>query len=105
PEAWMWYRRVIGGNRCPIVDTWWQTETGAMMITPLPGVTTTVPGSATRPFLGIEADVVKKDGTSCKPNEGGFLVVKQPWPSMLRTVWRDDERYKHQYWSQIPPFY
>ncbi len=105
PEAWMWYRRVIGGNRCPIVDTWWQTETGAMMITPLPGATTTVPGSATRPFFGIEADVVKKDGSSCGPNEGGFLVVKQPWPSMLRTVWGDDERYQHQYWSQIPPFY
>jgi acetyl-CoA synthetase len=105
PEAWMWYRRVIGGDRCPIVDTWWQTETGAIMISPVPGVTTTVPGSATRPFLGVDADVVRRDGTSCKANEGGYLVLKQPWPSMLRTVWGDDERYQKQYWSQIPPFY
>ena len=105
PEAWMWYRRVIGGDRCPIVDTWWQTETGAIMITPLPGATETTPGSATRPFFGIEAEVVRKDGTTCAPNEGGFLVIKSPWPSMLRTVWGDDARYQHQYWSQIPPYY
>ena len=105
PEAWMWYRKVIGGDRCPIVDTWWQTETGAIMITPLPGATPTPPGSATRPFFGIEADVVRKDGTSCAPDEGGFLVIKSPWPSMLRTVWGDDARYQHQYFSQIPPFY
>jgi acetyl-CoA synthetase len=105
PEAWMWYRRVIGGDRCPIVDTWWQTETGAIMITPLPGATPTPPGSATRPFFGIEADVVRKDGTSCGPDEGGFLVIKSPWPSMLRTVWGDDARYQHQYFSQIPPYY
>jgi len=105
PEAWMWYRRVIGGDRCPIVDTWWQTETGAIMITPLPGATPTPPGSATRPFFGIEADVVRKDGTSCGPDEGGFLVIKSSWPSMLRTVWGDDARYQHQYFSQIPPYY
>ena len=105
PEAWMWYRRVLGGDRCPIVDTWWQTETGAIMITPLPGATPTPPGSATRPFFGIEADVVRKDGTSCGPDEGGFLVIKSPWPSMLRTVWGDDARYQHQYFSQIPPYY
>ncbi len=105
PEAWMWYRRVIGGDRCPIVDTWWQTETGAIMISPLPGVTPTTPGSATKPFFGVDADVVRRDGTSCGPDEGGFLVLKQPWPSMLRTVWGDDERYRQQYWSQIPPFY
>jgi len=105
PEAWMWYRKVIGGERCPIVDTWWQTETGAIMITPLPGATPTPPGSATRPFFGIEADVVRKDGTSCAADEGGFLVIKSPWPSMLRTVWGDDARYQHQYFSQIPPYY
>ncbi|MGM0577537.1 MAG: acetate--CoA ligase [Myxococcota bacterium] len=105
PEAWMWYRDRIGGGRCPIVDTWWQTETGAIMISPLPGVTTTVPGSATHPFFGVDVDVVRKDGTSCEPNEGGFLVIKTPWPSMLRTVWGDDERYRHQYWSQMEPYY
>ena len=87
PEAWMWYRRVIGGDRCPIVDTWWQTETGAIMISPLPGVTPTKPGTCTRPFFGV----VRRGGqqataTPCAPNEGGFLVMKQPWPSMLRAV-------------------
>ena len=80
----MWYHEMIGGGRCPIVDTWWQTETGAIMITPLPGATPTKPGSATRPFFGVDAEVVKRDGTPCAPNEGGFLVIKQPWPSMLR---------------------
>ncbi len=105
PEAWMWYREVIGGERCPIVDTWWQTETGGIMLSPLPGAITTVPGSATRPFFGVDAAVVKMDGTECGPDEGGFLVIKQPWPAMLRTVWGDDERYKEQYWSQIEPWY
>jgi acetyl-CoA synthetase len=105
PEAWIWYHQQIGGKRCPIVDTWWQTETGAIMITPLPGATTLTPGSATRPFFGVDADIVDKTGKSVGPNQGGFLVVKQPWPSMLRTIWGDDERYKTQYWSQVPPYY
>ena len=105
PEAWMWYHRTIGGESCPIVDTWWQTETGSIMITPLPGLTATTPGSATRPFFGVDADVVRRDGESCGPDEGGFLVIKQPWPSMLRTVWGDDQRYQDQYWSQCRPYY
>jgi acetyl-CoA synthetase len=105
PEAWMWYNRVIGGDRCPIVDTWWQTETGAIMIAPLPGAISTVPGSATRPLPGIVPDIVTKDGQSCGPNQGGFLVIKQPWPAMLRTLYGDDERYKAQYWSDIPGCY
>jgi acetyl-CoA synthetase len=105
PEAWMWYRRTIGGDRCPIVDTWWQTETGAIMISPLPGATPTKPGSATRPLPGIAADVVHRDGTPCKPNEGGFLVVKRPWPSMLRTIWGDHERYTKTYFGDIPGCY
>ncbi|MBN8724157.1 MAG: acetate--CoA ligase [Acidobacteria bacterium] len=105
PEAWMWYHRVIGKERCPIVDTWWQTETGAMMITPLPGATPTVPGSATRPFPGIIMDVVTKKGESVPANVGGYLVIKQPWPSMLRTIYGDDERYKQQYWSEIEGCY
>jgi acetyl-CoA synthetase len=101
PEAWMWYRRVVGKDRCPIIDTWWQTETGAMMISPLPGITHTKPGSCTKPLPGLDIDVVKMDGTSCGPNEGGFLVVKQPWPSMMRTVWGDDERFHKTYWTQV----
>ncbi|HUQ04563.1 MAG TPA: acetate--CoA ligase [Kofleriaceae bacterium] len=105
PEAWMWYRRVIGGDRCPIVDTWWQTETGSIMISPLPGATPTKPGSATRPLPGIAADVVKKDGTPCKANEGGFLVIKRPWPSMLRTIWGDHERYTKTYFGDIAGCY
>jgi acetyl-CoA synthetase len=105
PEAWIWYRNVIGGGRCPIVDTWWQTETGAIMITPVPGATPTKPGTATRPFFGVAADIVKGDGTSCGPDEGGFLVIKKPWPSMLRTIFGDDERYKQTYWSKIPHVY
>jgi acetyl-CoA synthetase len=105
PEAWMWYREVIGKQRCPIVDTWWQTETGAIMITPIPGATPTKPGSATKPFPGIDADVVTRDGKSVGASEGGFLVIKRPWPSMLRTIWGDDERYKQQYWSQIDGIY
>ena len=105
PEAWMWYHRVIGKERCPIVDTWWQTETGAIMITPLPGATPTKPGSGTKPFPGIEVDVMTKEGKPVGPNEGGYLVVKKPWPSMLRTIYGDDERYQQQYWSQIPGIY
>jgi acetyl-CoA synthetase len=105
PEAWMWYRKQIGDDRCPIVDTWWQTETGAIMISPLPGATATKPGSATRPLPGIAADVVHKDGTPCKPNEGGFLVIKKPWPSMLRTIFGDHERYKQTYFSEVPGCY
>lgn len=105
PEAWMWYHRVIGRERCPIVDTWWQTETGAIMITPLPGATPTKPGSGTKPFPGIAADIMTRDGKSVGPNEGGYLVIKKPWPSMLRTIYGDDARYQQQYWSQIPGIY
>ncbi len=105
PEAWMWYREVIGKGRCPIVDTWWQTETGAIMISPLPGATPTKPGSATRPLPGIVADIRTKDGRSVGPNEGGYLVITRPWPSMMRTIWGDDERYRRQYWSEIEGVY
>ncbi len=105
PEAWMWSREVIGKGACPIVDTWWQTETGAMMISPLPGATPTKPGSATKPFPGIDADVMTRDGKSVGPNEGGYLVIKRPWPSMLRTIWGDDDRYREQYWSQLDGIY
>jgi acetyl-CoA synthetase len=105
PEAWMWYHRVIGKERCPIVDTWWQTETGMIMITPLPGATPTKPGSATRPFPGIVADVVSRDGQSVPANAGGYLVIKRPWPAMLRTIYGDPERYTQQYWSEIPGVY
>jgi acetyl-CoA synthetase len=101
PEAWVWYHRVIGGKRCPIVDTWWQTETGAIMISPLPGVTETTPGCATRPFFGVVPEIVDKNGNSTPDGSGGFLVMAKPWPSMLRTVYGDDERYKQQYWSQV----
>jgi acetyl-CoA synthetase len=105
PEAWMWYHNVIGAGRCPIVDTWWQTETGSIMIAPLPGATPTIPGSATRPLPGIVPEIVTKDGKPVGPNQGGFLVIKQPWPSMLRTLYGDDERYKTQYWSEVPGCY
>ncbi len=105
PEAWMWYQRVIGNAQCPVVDTWWQTETGAIMIAPLPGAIPTKPGSATVPFFGIEVDVVRKDGSTCDANEGGFLVVKRPWPSMMRTIYGDDERFRRQYFSEIPGVY
>ncbi len=101
----MWYHRLIGRERCPIVDTWWQTETGAIMISPLPGATPTKPGSATRPLPGILADVVRRDGTTCEPNEGGFLVVKQPWPSMLRTLYGDHERFRRTYFGEIQGMY
>ncbi len=105
PEAWMWYREHIGGNRCPIVDTWWQTETGAIMISPLPGVTACKPGSAMRPLPGITADVVDDTGASVPQGGGGFLVVRDPWPSMLRTIWGDDQRYVDTYWSRFPGLY
>lgn len=105
PEAWMWYREVIGGGRCPIVDTWWQTETGSILITPLPGAIPTVPGTATVPFPGIVPEVVDKKGQRCPDNVGGYLVITRPWPSMIRTIHGDDERYKQQYWSQVPGYY
>src|SRR2546427_508361 len=105
PEAWRWYRKTIGGGRCPIVDTWWQTETGMILITPLPGVTTTKPGSATRPFPGIDAEVVDEKGLPVPMNKGGYLVIRKPWPSMLQTLYKDPERYKQVYWSQVPGKY
>jgi len=105
PEAWIWYHEIIGGKRCPIVDTWWQTETGMILITPLPGVTTTKPGSATFPFPGIEADVVDGDGNSVPLGGGGYLVLKRPWPAMLRGIYGDPERYKETYWSRFPGMY
>ena len=105
PEAWMWYREVIGHNRCPIVDTWWQTETGQIMITPIPGAIATKPGSATKPFPGVVPDVVTLDGKSVPLGSGGFLVIKKPWPGMLRTIFGDPERFERQYWSQIPGIY
>jgi acetyl-CoA synthetase len=101
PEAWMWYHEKIGGGRCPIVDTWWQTETGAIMITPLPGATPTKPGSATLPFFGVDAAVVDDNGNEVGPNVGGKLIIRRPWPSMLRTIYGDKERYQQQYWSQF----
>src|SRR5450432_4134753 len=105
PEAWMWYHDTIGGGRCPIVDTWWQTETGAIMISPLPGVTATKPGSCTRPLPGIDAAVVDDQGEEVPPNVGGKLVIRKPWPSMLRTIWGDKQRYKKQYWSEVKGCY
>ncbi|WP_052667130.1 acetate--CoA ligase [Nitriliruptor alkaliphilus] len=105
PEAWMWYRKVIGGDRCPVVDTWWQTETGAIMISPLPGATTTKPGSATFPLPGISADVVDEKGESVGIPGGGYLTLDQPWPSMLRGIWGDAKRYEDTYWSRFPGRY
>ena len=105
PEAWMWFREKIGGSRCPIVDTWWQTETGAIMITPLPGATPTTPGTATLPFFGIDAAIVGDDDKELGPNEGGKLVIRKPWPSMLRTVYGDKERYKSAYWNEVKGCY
>src|SRR5256885_8748345 len=102
PEAWMWYRDVIGHDRCPIVDTWWQTETGAIMITPLPGVTPTKPGTATLPFFGVDAAIVDRSGKELGPNQGGLLVIRRPWPSMLRGIFNDPERYQKQYWPAGP---
>ncbi|MEB3229353.1 MAG: acetate--CoA ligase, partial [Synechocystis sp.] len=103
PEAWMWYHRVIGGGNCPIVDTWWQTETGGIMLTPFPGAIPTKPGSCTRPFPGIVAAVVDMDGNPVDSDQGGFLVIKHPWPSMIRDVYGDTDRFRRTYWEQIPP--
>ncbi|MGB7159018.1 MAG: acetate--CoA ligase [Tepidisphaeraceae bacterium] len=105
PEAWMWYHQVVGHEKCPIVDTWWQTETGAMMITPLPGVTPTKPGTATLPFFGIDAAIVDREGKELPPNEGGLLVIRKPWPAMLRGIFNDPDRYAKQYWSDVPGMY
>jgi acetyl-CoA synthetase len=105
PEAYMWYRKIIGGDRCPIVDTWWQTETGMIMITPLPGAIPGKPGSATRPFPGIVADVVTREGQPVPAGSGGYLVIKKPWPAMMRTIYGDPDRYVRQYWSDIPGVY
>jgi acetyl-CoA synthetase len=105
PEAWIWYHENIGGERCPIVDTWWQTETGHILITPVPGVVRTKPGSATLPFPGIEADIVDEHGNSVPLGSGGYLVIRRPWPGMLRTLYGDPERFKAQYWSKYPGIY
>jgi acetyl-CoA synthetase len=105
PEAWIWYHKVIGGERCPIVDTWWQTETGGIMISPMPGAIPTKPGSATLPLPGIAAEVVTREGKAVGPNQGGLLIVRRPWPGMLRTIFRDPERYRQQYFSQIEGAY
>ena len=105
PEAWMWYRKTIGGGHCPIVDTWWQTETGAIMITPMPGAIPTKPGSATLPFFGVDPAVVNELGDEVGPNIGGKLILRKPWPSMLRTIYGDKERYKKQYWSEFKGSY
>lgn len=105
PEAWIWYHEVIGGKRCPIVDTWWQTETGNIMITPLPGVTPTKPGSATLPFFGILPEVVDDKGQPVPRNSGGKLIIRKPWPSMLRGIWGDPERFKQVYWSEVKDAY
>jgi acetyl-CoA synthetase len=105
PEAWMWYREIIGGNRCPIVDTWWQTETGAIMISPLPGVTATKPGSAMRPLPGISGKVVDDNAKEVGLGHGGYLILDKPWPSMLRGIWGEEERYKETYWSRFDGVY
>ena len=105
PEAWIWYHKVIGGERCPIVDTWWQTETGGIMIAPMPGAIAAKPGSATRPIPGVAAEVVTREGKPVGPNQGGLLIVRRPWPGMLRTIFRDPERYRQQYFSQIEGAY
>ena len=105
PEAWIWYQQTIGGGKCPIVDTWWQTETGGIMISPLPGATPTKPGSATLPLPGIEAEVVTREGKPVPAGSGGFLILTKPWPSMMRGIYGDPERYKQQYWSQVPGNY
>jgi acetyl-CoA synthetase len=104
PEAWMWYRQVIGGDRCPVVDTWWQTETGGIMISPLPGATTTKPGSATFPLPGVSAEVVDEEGNTVTKG-GGYLTLTRPWPGMLRGIWGDPERFQETYWSRFPGRY
>jgi len=105
PEAWMWYHEKIGGGRCPIVDTWWQTETGGIMMTPLPGAIPTKPGSCTKPLPGVIPEVVAEDGEPVSPGNGGWLTIAKPWPGMLMGIWGDDERYKIQYWSDVPGKY
>jgi acetyl-CoA synthetase len=105
PEAWIWYREMIGKGRCPIVDTWWQTETGAIMLAPMPGAIPTKPGSATRPFLGIEPAIINRDGETVPAGSGGLLVIRKPWPSMARTIFNDPERYAQTYWSEVPGNY
>ena len=105
PEAWMWYHKHVGGETRPIVDTWWQTETGGIMITPLPGMTTTKPGSVTLPFFGVLPRVVKADGTECDVNEGGYLIIEQAWPGMMRTLYGDHERFREVYFTQQPGRY
>jgi acetyl-CoA synthetase len=105
PEAWMWYYDVVGHKRCPIVDTWWQTETGMIMITPLPGAIATKPGTATLPFFGVDAAIVDREGNELGPNKGGLLVVRKPWPAMLRGIFNDPDRYVRQYWSDVPGMY
>jgi acetyl-CoA synthetase len=105
PEAWMWYHKVIGGERCPIVDTWWQTETGMIMIAPLPGAVPTKPGSATKPLPGVAAAIVDRQGNPVPAGQGGLLVIQRPWPAMLRTIYGDDERFRQQYWSHVPHVY
>jgi acetyl-CoA synthetase len=105
PEAWIWYRTHIGGDRTPVVDTWWQTETGMIMITPLPGITTLKPGSATKPFIGVDAAVLDADGKEVPPGAGGFLVLRSPWPAMLRGIYGDPQRYRETYWSKYADQY
>ena len=105
PEAWMWYHEHIGGGRCPIVDTWWQTETGSIMIAPFPGAVATKPGCATVPFLGIDMDVVDEEGRTCAPDAQGKLVIRRPWPAMLRGIWGDRQRYQDVYWTEVPGCY
>jgi acetyl-CoA synthetase len=105
PEAWIWYQREIGRGRCPIVDTWWQTETGGILVTPFPGATPTKPGSATLPIPGLDMEVVDRDGVKVKPNEGGFLVIRKPWPGMMRNIYKDPDRFVRQYWSQVEGAY
>jgi acetyl-CoA synthetase len=105
PEAYMWYRETIGGNRCPVVDTWWQTETGMIMVSPLPGVTAGKPGSAMKALPGVSALVVDDEGNAVAPGSGGYLVLTEPWPAMLRTIWGDDDRYRETYWSRFPGKY
>ena len=105
PEAWMWYYQKIGGGRCPIVDTWWQTETGGIMMSPLPGATPLKPGSCTRPLPGVLPEIVDEDGRPVAPGSGGWLVIAKPWPGMLCGIWGDDQRYRSQYWGQVPHKY
>jgi acetyl-CoA synthetase len=105
PEAWIWYHKIIGNKKCPIVDTWWQTETGGIMITSLPGAVTTKPGSATLPFPGIDPEIYTEEGDIAKPPNGGLLVLRKPWPGMLRGIWGDNARFKEQYWSKYKDTY